>query len=144
MADARRIVGDSLVLLRQMRRRPDRVRAALDRAEQQEQVVMRLRALEEQAARVQTDAELLELADAVHRLVEETPALARLLLPKEMDVAAAQQKRTLYLEDSEASPEDLHVQEFTPQILNEVREIRWEIEKEPQEQALENSSNDSW
>jgi hypothetical protein len=28
------------------------------------------------------------MADAAHRLVEETPALAKLLLPKEMNVAA--------------------------------------------------------
>jgi hypothetical protein len=143
MVDRSRIVGDSLVLLRQMRRRPDRVRAALDRTEQREQVVTRLRGLEEQAAEVQTETGLLELADAVHRLVEETPALARRLLLKEMDVEAARNERTFYLEDSEASPEDPHVQEHMAQILNEVREIRWKIEESPQEKPLENSNNDS-
>ena len=133
--DAEQIVENSQSLLRQMKRRPGKLRAVLEEAGEKDSMVARLRALEGQASGVRTETELLRLADEVHRLVEETPSLAKRLLPREMDVDAARQKRWFYLEDSEPTQEDLHVQESKAQMLNDVREILWEVEKSPQDEA---------
>lgn len=73
------VVRDSQVMLEQMAEEPEAVLEALGPTEGRA-VLVRLRELSGQAAGVNTGAELLELADAVHRLVEQTPALADLLL----------------------------------------------------------------
>jgi CHAT domain-containing protein/tetratricopeptide (TPR) repeat protein len=126
------IVKGSLDLLEQMTENPDEVRAALD-PEERKRVVAELHDLESRAAGVQTNKDLLTLADAVHQLVESTPALADLLLPEEVDAATEQEKRWFYIEDPKPSCEALHIQENTTLILNEVHELRWNLEESARE-----------
>jgi hypothetical protein len=126
-------VQDSLVLLQQLTRYSKRVLSKLDQAER-DKVREELRALDDQTAGVSSEAELLDVADAVHRLVEETPALKTLLLPEEMDVEAAQEERRITLEDYGANPpESRYVQEYAPQIRNHIVECRQELERQLQE-----------
>lgn len=130
--DAANMVENSLVLLEQMIEHPDEVRGVLD-PDERKRVVAQLHTLEHQAGEVRTGTDLLALADRVHRLVEGTPALANLLLPEEVDVAAEQGKRTIFLEQTEPSPEALYVQSNTNQIINEVHLLIWNLEEPPQE-----------
>ena len=131
--DTDRMVSDSLTLLEQMTENPEEVVGALVPTERQ-RTVEKLRALEEQSAGVQNEAELLALADAVNGLVEKTPALAALLLPEGMDVGAAQEQRRITLEDYGAdAPESRYVQEYAPQIRNHIVECRKELERQLQE-----------
>jgi hypothetical protein len=130
VVDKDRMVSDSLILLEQMAENPEEVVEALAPAER-ESIVDILRALEGQSAGVRDEAELLALADAVNRLVEETPALAALLLPEEMDVGAVQEERKITLEDYGAdAPESQYVQEYAPQIRNHIVECRQELERQ--------------
>jgi hypothetical protein len=77
-------VRNSQALLEQISGQPEAVLAALDPGERV-RVVDELSALAERASGVQAEADLLYVAEAVHGLIEETPALAALLLPTETE-----------------------------------------------------------
>lgn len=143
--DVEETVRDSQVLLEQMTEEPEAVLEALQPAERTE-VVTELRALSGRAAEVQTEAELVEVADAVHRLVEETPALAALLLPKEMDVTRARKRRKtrkITVDQHEAAySKDLHAQEHAARIRNRVVECRGQLEQALQSFAEAKSEGD--
>jgi hypothetical protein len=157
--DTEKTVRDGIRLLEQIARNPEDVVEALAPAEGK-RTVEKLCVLEEQSAGVQNEAELLALADAVNRLIEETPALAALLLPDEMDVGTAQEVRKITLEDYAAdapespyvqgysaqevrkitlesygtgAPESRYVQEYVPQIRNHIVECRKELERQLRE-----------
>ena len=68
-----------MTLLERMAEEPRTVLETLNPTEQ-ERVITELGVLAERAAGVQAEADLLYVADAVHRMVEETPALGVLLL----------------------------------------------------------------
>lgn len=101
--DAEEIVDGAGILLAQMAQDPDVLLAPLDRAERAA-VAGTLRDLSAQAAAVQTDAELVKLADAVHRLIEDTPGLrSRLLEGAPTDVEAQREQRKGKLSDVAAA-----------------------------------------
>ncbi len=130
--DVEETVRDSQVLLEQMTEEPEAVLEALQPAERTE-VVAELHTLSERAARVQTEAELMEVADAVHRLVEETPALAALLLPREIGatrVPKRRKTRKITVDNHKAAySKDLHAQEHAARIRNRVVECRGQLEQ---------------
>jgi hypothetical protein len=84
--DADDVVRNAEAMLGKLNRRRDRVLAQLDEegltplARQLDDLVMR-------ATEVQTQGDLIDLARAIHELVEETPALRALLLPTGWDPA---------------------------------------------------------
>ena len=126
-------VRASMTLLEHMSEEPRTVLEALNPTEQ-ERVITELGVLAEQAAGVQAEADLLYVADSVHRLVEEIPALGVLLLPDEMRVNAAQEQgpRTRKITktyDERAYRKSRHAQERAAQIRNRVVECRQRLEK---------------
>jgi hypothetical protein len=141
--DAEEMVWSSQALLEQMTEEPEAVLEALDPAEQA-RVVAELRALAGRSAGVRDEAGLLHVADDIHRLVEETPALKALLLPKEMDVAKAQNKRTytLQVHEEATSPETEYVQERESQITNTLVECYETLEAKMRE-SFEGESEDA-
>ena len=131
--DTEKMMSDSLILLEQMTENPKDVLRELT-PKQRVKVIAALRDMETQGAEAQSRAELMTLADAVTSLVEETPALAALLLPEEMDLEAAQVERRITLEEFGANhPESRYVQEYAPQIRNHIVECRQELERQLQE-----------
>ena len=128
-----RIVDDAEQLLGWICDYPNQVLAALDPAGR-ETLLDALRELSRQAAAVRGEAVLLELADAIQRLVEETPALRNLLLPEGMDVAAAQSQRAVTLKDHQKAEvraeRDQHARECAAQIENIMVEIRTKLADE--------------
>jgi tetratricopeptide (TPR) repeat protein len=135
-------VRDGQVLLEQMTEEPEAVLKVLD-PEEQTRVVTELRTLDGRAGGVRTEADLLYVADAIHRLVEETPALAALLLPQEMDVQAAQNQRKIIPAYHEVtSSESQYAQEHAAQIRNHVIECRKELEQALQRLSQMGSGSD--
>ena len=131
--NAEETVRASLTLLEQMSEEPGTVLEALNPTEQ-ERVMTELGVLAERAAGVQAEADLLFVADSVHRLVEEIPALGVLLLPDEMRVDAAQEQRPRTRKvtvnyDQAAYRKSRHAQERAAQIRNRVVECRQRLEK---------------
>lgn len=126
-------VHASMMLLEHMSEDPRAVLEALTPTEQQ-RVMTELGVLAERAAGVQAEADLLYVADAVQRLLEEIPALGVLLLPDEMRVNAAQEQRPRTRKitatyDQTAYRKSRHAQERAAQIRNRVIECRQRLEK---------------
>lgn len=142
--DAEEIVWSSQALLEQMTEEPEAVLEALDPAEQA-RVVVELRALADRSAGVRNETGLLHVADDIHRLVEETPALKALLLPKEMDVVEEQNERTytLGIHEEATSSETEYVQERELQVLNEVLVNCHKTLKQKMQESLEENSEDA-
>lgn len=118
-----KVIRGSSILLQQMSRHPERVLTKLEPAERV-RVTEEMRRLAKRAGRVRKESDLLALADAVHRLVENTPALAALLLPPETDVIRNQELRDVVPGDYHEgdSPEDRYVRKHMDQIPNQVIE----------------------
>jgi hypothetical protein len=127
--DAAESVRDSQVLLEQLIEEPEAVLEALD-TEEQARLVAELGTLDYRAAEVRTEADLLYVADAIHRLIEETPTLAALLLPQGIDMEAAQNQRKITTDYHEAtSSRGRYVQEHAAQIRNHVVACRRRLEQ---------------
>ena len=126
-----RIVDDAEQLLGWICDYPNQALAPLDPAGR-EALLVALDRLSRQAADVQGEAGLLELADAIQRLVEETPALRNLLLPEGMDVPAAQSQRAVTRKDHQKAQaraeRDQHARECAAQIANIMVEVRTKYE----------------
>lgn len=134
--NAREMVKGSLILLKQMNKHRGEVQTELDPGDRK-RVAAKLHDLGKQATEIDDEADLLALADEVHRLVETTPALATLFLPEETDIETEQEKRTILMEHSEPSPEALHVQTHKALIDNEIYEIRTSSEEPPQKEETQ-------
>ncbi len=131
------MVEDSITRLRQMKRHPDELRTILDEAGERQSVAEKLRDLEEQASNVQTEEKLLEVADGIHRLVEDTDALAGVLMPKGLDVEAERQQRSVTMKTFQKSPRASWVDRYKDYILNDLVRLRWEVEHSPDEDSPE-------
>jgi hypothetical protein len=128
-------VEEALSLLEQMSEYPHKVLQELDEIEQA--AVMRdLDRLAEQAAMLQSDTDLLQLADAIQCLVEDQAGLRSLLLPEGTDVAQQRAQRSVTLADYQATTAmDAYVQQRAPQIRNAVIEVRAQLEAALQNKA---------
>ena len=121
-------IKGALILLEQMSKYPQEDRKNLDEAHQ-DAVMKELDVLAKQAATVQNDADLLSLADAIHRLVEDQPGLRLLLLPDGTDVATQRSQRAVTMADHlAATGQNTYAQERAPQMRNAVIEARTQLE----------------
>jgi hypothetical protein len=120
-------VDGALILLRQIGEYPDVIRQALDEPDWHA-LLAALDTLAERAAAIGTDAELLEMADAVHQLVEGQAALRELLLPP--GAADGQQAlRTVTLADQRATTAlSSYATQLAPQIRDAVTECRAQLQ----------------
>jgi hypothetical protein len=126
--NAQQSVEEALILLEQIRDYPDEVLQKLD-ANEQATVMRELYVLAEQAATLQSGTDLLQLADAIHCLVESQAGLCSLLLPEGTDVAQQRTQRSVTLADYQATTAmDAYVQQWAPQIRNTVIEVRAQLE----------------
>lgn len=122
-------IRDSMALLeRMMAQQPEALLGALEPGDR-EIVIAELRELANRAARVRAEADLLEVAGAVQRLVRGTPAWATLLLPKKRKVrkvtpAYDKKVHEIYLQD----PSQI-AQERAAQIRNHVVKTRERLER---------------
>lgn len=114
------LVQDAELLLKQMKGLPKSVLAAVPLAGRSD-FIAAMDALTDRADKVQTEEDLLALADAIHRLVEEMPQLRALLLPDGRNVAPTHVPRQVTPEDHEkTSGKNEHVQARAVQIRNSV------------------------
>src|SRR6266704_1214259 len=121
-------VEGALILLEQMSEYPHEVLGKLD-VEEQAVVMEMLDALVKQADAVQSEADLLKVADAIYRLVEDRPGLGALLLPEGTDVAKERSQRGVTLDDHLATTgKDAYVQQRAPQMRNALIECRKRLE----------------
>jgi hypothetical protein len=126
--NAQQSVEEALILLEQMSEDPNEILKVLNEAEQSA-VMQDLNVLAEQAATIQSGADLLSLVDTIHRLVEDRPGLKALLLPEGIDVEQEQSQRTVTLGDQQVTTElDAYAQQRAPQIHNTVIECRTQLE----------------
>lgn len=125
---ADRQVEGALILLAQMSEYPNEVLGVLNVMEQNA-VVAALEAWAEQVAVMQNDADLLKLADAIYRLVEDQPGLRALLLPSGTDVAEGQSQRKVTLDAHLATTgEQAYAQKYAPQMRNTVIDFKAQFE----------------
>lgn len=125
---AQQSVEEALILLEQMSEDPNEILQVLEEAEQLA-MMKELDVLAARAATVQSSADLLQLVDAIHRLVEDRPGLKALLLPDGTDVAEEQSQRTVTMGDQQATMElNAYAQQRAPQIHNTVIECRAQLE----------------
>jgi hypothetical protein len=126
-------VREVLILLLQMSVDAKDVVQVLDEAERSS-FIKQLGVLYEQAAAVQSDADLSNLIDAIHRLVEDRPALVSLLLPEGNDAIQQSPLRSVSMADHLATVEpNAYAQARAPQIRNVVIECRTQLEAALQE-----------
>ena len=126
------IVRDAKILLEQITEYPEEILTSLKQKERRK-VLEKLYSLSKRANIIQDKVELLEVTDAIHRLVEDTPKLRTLLLPDETNIAKDQSKRAVTIADHKAvTEENRYIQEHAAQIHNRVIECRKRLE-----QALE-------
>lgn len=138
-------VRDSQMLLEQIAREPQVMLAALDPGEL-DRMMDGLSGLSELASKVQAEADLLYVAEAVHRLVEEMPALTALLLASDAVAQATQKWRTTRKMtaryDEAAYQKSLHAQRRAAQIRNRVVECRQNLEEALRETTRRRSGDD--
>ena len=121
-------IEGSLILLSQMSEYPNEVLKELNEVEQGE-VIKALEALDEQAAAVQSDDNLLKLTVAIYRLVKDQAGLRALLLPEGSDAGEGQAQRYVPLIDNlAATGQQTYVQMYAPQIRNAVIECHTQLE----------------
>ena len=88
----------------------------------------------EQAAALQSDADLSNLIDAIHRMVEDRPALVSLLLSQGHDATQQSPLRSVSMADHLATVEpNAYAQARAPQIRNAIIECRTQLEAALQE-----------
>lgn len=88
----------------------------------------------EQAAAIQSDADLSNLIDAIHHLVEDRPALVSLLLSQGNDATQQSPLRSVSMADHLATVEpNAYAQARAPQIRNAIIECRTQLEAALQE-----------
>jgi hypothetical protein len=112
--------------------------------EEQDRVMAELRALADRSTGVENEADLRNLTDAVHHLVEETPALTAFLSSRERGVRTAQKQPTTrkvpfeYVDSrsprtsegrTEETYEEWQVQAHAIQIGNHVFDVRRKLKK---------------
>jgi hypothetical protein len=149
--DIEKAVRGSIRLLERMAEDPNAVLKALD-PEEQDRVMTELRMLADWSTRVRNEADLRNLTDAVHCLIEETPALTAFLSSREGGVTAVQKRRTTrtitsgYTDSrplgtsggrTKSAYESWHVRAHADQIGNHVFNVRqkleWALRERPQE-----------
>lgn len=135
---------NSQALLEQISGQPEAVLAALDPGERV-RVVDELSALAERASGVQAEADLLYVAEAVHGLIEETPALAALLLPTEtetrVDRGRLKTRKLTRDYDDAAYRKSPRAQRQAAQIRNRVVECRQNLTRALQGTAKKERHN---
>jgi hypothetical protein len=102
--NAEQSVEEALILLEQMSEDPNEILRVLDDAELYS-LMKELSVLAEQAATIESSAELLQLADAILRLVEDRSGLRGLLLSEEIDVNKERSQRTITIDYQQATTE---------------------------------------
>lgn len=126
------IVQNAETLLEQMTEYPNDTLAVLDPAGRK-MIVQTLGKLSERAGVVQDEDDLLSVADAIQRLVEDTSALRALLLPEETDIATEQEQRTVTQAHHKAAAEKAerakHIQTRAAQIRNRLVECNQKLEQ---------------
>jgi len=128
-------IKEALSLLEQMSEHPNEILQKLDETEQAA-VMRELDGLAERATTLQSDTDLLQLADAIHCLVEDRAGLRLLLLPEGMDVAQQLAQRSVTLADhQQTTKRNTYVQQRAPQIRNAVIECRAQLEVALQKKA---------
>ena len=133
--DTEKTVRESMAMLERMSEAPETVLEALDPAHR-DRVITRLGVLADRAAGVQAEADLMYVAGAVRRLVEETPALAAWLMPGETGEAAQagpRRRKITFGYDQAAYRKSRYAQEQAAQIRNHVVECRARLESALQE-----------
>jgi hypothetical protein len=114
------LVQDAELLLKQMKGLPKRVLAAVPLARRSD-FIAAIDALTENANEVQTEEDLLSLADGIHRLVEGESELQALLLPDGRNVAPTEVARQVTPEDHQkTSGKNEYAQKRAAQIRNSV------------------------
>ena len=130
--DTEEAVQRSVGLLQRMSDNPNEVVDVLDTAER-EKVVKELGVLAERSAGVEDEADLLSVTDTLHRLLGETPALARLLLAQNDEVTSPQKRPTTrrisFDYDREAYRKSTYAQRHAAQIHNYVVRCREALEQ---------------
>jgi hypothetical protein len=126
-------VREVLILLLQMSEDPIEVVQVLDEAVRSS-FIKELGVLGKQAAAIQSGADLSNLIDAIHRLVEDRPALVSLLLPEGNDATQQSPLRSVSMADHLATVEpNAYAQARAPQIHNAIIECRTQLEAALQE-----------
>jgi len=122
-----------LILLLQLSEDAKDVVQVLDEAERSS-FIKELGVQYEQAAAIQSDADLSNLIDAIHRLVEDRPALVSLLLPEGNDATQQSPLRSVSMADHLATVEpNAYAQARAPQIRNAIIDCRTQLEAALQE-----------
>jgi len=122
-------IDGALILLAQMSEYPNKVLEVLKNEIERGAVLTALAALAEQAANVQSDADLQNLTNAIYRLLKSQPGLRSLLLSEEAEVAEEEEQRQVTLADYVDATEQLtYAQMYAPQIRNAVIECRMQLE----------------
>ena len=126
-------VREVLILLLQMSEDAKDAVQVLDEAERSS-FIKELGVQYEQAAAIQSDADLSNLIDAIHRMVEDRPALVSLLLSQGNDATQQSPLRSVSMADHLATVEsNAYAQARAPQIRNAIIECRTQLEAALQE-----------
>ncbi len=91
--DTEQAIQSTIRVLQRLSENPQAVLEVLDPPER-DRVMADLSVLAERSARMEGEAYLLYVTDALHRLLRETPALAELLLPRKGEITSAQERPT--------------------------------------------------
>lgn len=141
--DTEKAVRSSIRLLKWLAENPKAVLKELS-PEEQDRVTTELRVLGDRSTGVENEADLRNLTDGVHHLVEETPALSALLSSRERGVRTDQKQPTTrkvsfeYVDlrsprtsegRTEGAYEEWHAQAHANQIGNHVFDVRQKLEK---------------
>lgn len=122
--NAQQSIEEAQIWLEQMAEDPNEVVQNLDRAEQSA-LMQELDVLAEGAESIQSGADLLKLADAIHRLVEDHLGLRTLLHQEGTDMGA---RRTVTIADQQAAADlNMYAQQRAPVIRNTVIECRAQL-----------------
>lgn len=120
-------VQSSIGLLRRISENPKGIVDDLDPAER-DRLMTGLSVLAERSARVEDETDLLYVTDALHHLLEETPALAGQPSPRDDEVKSAQERPTTrkitFEYDREVYQRSSYAHQHAVQIRNHVVECR--------------------
>jgi len=129
LMEADSVIQSAEIVIRQMTDNPEEVLAALAPAERA-LLMEELGRLSARAAAVTSEAGLVALADAICRLVEDSPALRPLFFEAGFDVDKAQARRKVSLAEHEAlTGADQYTQARAIQVKNSVIECRDQLQK---------------
>jgi hypothetical protein len=123
------IIDSAQTVIQQVIDHPAEILAALTSRERAN-LVEAMENLSSRAAAISTRADLVELSDAICRLVENNPALRPLFFEARYDVESAQRRRKISLAEHEAlTGVDQYSQTRAIQIKNAVLECREQLQK---------------